>query len=193
VCYVGPTVEDPLSSELPSDLERDEGCTMWKWTRKEESKPAPPSRTPGTPSAAPPVPSVPSREQVHVVLTPQSAESFRPDVAHIGKSIAIKGELSGSEDVYLDGELEGRVELFDGSLIVGPDGRIRGNLQAPKILIRGRVDGNLYGRESVDLKKSAVLVGDIYTPRIAIEDGAYLKGNVRSQEDIASPQTKKER
>ncbi|MFZ0863109.1 MAG: polymer-forming cytoskeletal protein, partial [Candidatus Sulfotelmatobacter sp.] len=63
---------------------------------------------------------------------------------------------------------------------------------APKILIRGRVDGNLYGRESVDLKKSAVLVGDIYTPRIVIEDGAYLKGNVRSQEDIASPQTEKE-
>lgn len=165
---------------------------MWKWTSKEESKPAPPSRTLGTPSAAPPPPSVPSRQPVHVVLTPPSAESFRPDVAHIGKSIAIKGELSGSEDVYLDGELEGRVELLDGSLIVGPDGRIRGNLHAPKILIRGRVDGNLYGRESVDLKKSAVLVGDIYTPRIAIEDGAYLKGNVRSQEDIASPQTRKE-
>jgi len=113
-------------------------------------------------------------------------------VAHIGKSIAIKGELSGSEDVYLDGELEGRVELLDGSLTVGPDGRIRANLQAPKILIRGRVDGNLYGSERVDLKKSAILVGDIYTPRITIEDGACLKGNVRSQEDIASPQTQKE-
>lgn len=165
---------------------------MWKWTSKEESKPAPPGRTPGTPSAAPPVPSVPSQEPARVVLTPQSAESFRPDVAHIGKSIAIKGELSGSEDVYLDGELEGRVELLDGSLTVGPGGRIRGNLRALKILIRGRVDGNLYGRERVELKKSAILVGDICTPRIAIEDGAYLKGNVRNQEDIASPQTKKE-
>ena len=111
-------------------------------------------------------------------------------MAHIGESIAIKGELSGSEDVYLDGELEGRVELLDGSLTVGPHGRIRANLQAPQILIRGRVDGNLYGRERVELKKSAILVGDIYTPRIAIEDGAYLKGNIRSQEDIASPQTK---
>ena len=164
---------------------------MWKWTSKEESKPAPPTRTPGTPSAAPPVPSVPSREPVHVVLMPQSAESFRPDVAHIGKSIAIKGELSGSEDVYLEGELEGRVELLDGSLIVGPDGRIRGNLQAPKILIRGRVDGNLYGRESVDLKKSAVLVGDIYTPRIAIEDGAYLKGNYGARRTSPVPKQRK--
>ena len=53
---------------------------------------------------------------MRVVPTPQSAESFRPDMAHIGESIAIKGELSGSEDVYLDGELEGRVELLDGSL-----------------------------------------------------------------------------
>lgn len=166
---------------------------MWKWTSKEERKPAPPSRAPGTPSAAPPAPRVPSREPVRAVPTPQSAESFRPDVAHIGESIAIKGELSGSEDVYLDGELEGRVELLDGSLTVGPHGRIRANLQAPQILIRGQVDGNLYGGERVELKKSAILVGDIYTPRIAIEDGAYLKGNVRSQEDMASPQTKKER
>ena len=163
---------------------------MWKWTGKEESKPASPSRTPGTPSAAPPAPSAPSREPVRVVLTPQSADSFRPDVAHIGKSIAIKGELSGSEDVYLDGELEGRVELLDGRLTVGPDGRIRANLQAPKILIRGRVDGNLYGSDRVDLKKSAILVGDIYTPRITIEDGACLKGNVRSQEDIGQSPNK---
>ncbi len=55
------------------------------------------------------------------------------------------------------------------------------------------MDGNLYGGERVELKKSAILVGDIYTPRIAIEDGAYLKGDVRSLEDVASPQTKKER
>lgn len=165
---------------------------MWKWTSKEESKPATPGRAPRTPSAVPPVPSVPSREPVHVVLTPQSAEYFCPDVARIGESITIKGELSGSEDVYLDGELEGCVELLDGSLTVGPHGRIRANLQAPHILIRGRVDGNLYGSERVELKKSAILVGDIYTPRIAIEDGACLKGNVRSQEDIAGPQTKKE-
>lgn len=165
---------------------------MWKWTSKEESKLAPPSSTRATPDAAPPVPSAPTREPVQVVPTPQSTESFRADVAHIGKSIAIKAELSGSEDVYLDGELEGRVELLDGTLTVGPHGHIRANLQAPQIVIHGRVDGNLYGRERVELKKSAIFVGDIYTPRIAIEDGAYLKGNVLSQEDIASPQTKKE-
>ncbi len=191
MCYVGPTVEDQLSGELPSGLEGDKGCTMWKWTSEEESKPEPPRRTPGTPSAAPPVPGVPSREPVRVVLTPQSAESFRPDVTHIGKLIAIKGELSGSESVYLDCELEGSVELLDNSLTIGPEGRIRAGVRARSIVVEGRVDGNLYGSERVELKKSAILAGDIHTQRIAIEEGACLKGNIHSGEDITSPQTKK--
>jgi cytoskeletal protein CcmA (bactofilin family) len=129
---------------------------------------------------------------VQTVLTLQVIESFCPDVTHIGKSILIKGELSGSESVYLNGELEGSVELRDGSLTVGPNGRIRANVEARNIVLHGPVDGNLYGSERVGLKKSAVLVGDINTPRITIEDGAYLKGNVQIQKDIPSPQTKKE-
>jgi cytoskeletal protein CcmA (bactofilin family) len=126
---------------------------MWKWTSKDETKPGP-----SIPSAAPPVHSVPS---------------------HIGKLIAIKGEVSGSESVYWDGKLEGSVELLDGSLTIVPDARIRANLRARSIVIQGRVDGNMYGLEHVELKKSAIFVGDIFTPRIAIEDGAVLEGNVR--------------
>jgi cytoskeletal protein CcmA (bactofilin family) len=164
---------------------------MWKWTRGEESKPAPPSGI-GTTNTAPPALNVSSAESVQTVLTLQVVESFCPDVTHIGKSILIKGELSGSESVYLNGELEGSVELRDGSLTVGPDGRIRANVEARNIVLHGRVDGNLYGSERVELKKSAVLVGDINTPRITIEDGAYLKGNVQIQKDIPSPQTKKD-
>ena len=164
---------------------------MWKWTRKDENKPVPPSGTSGRPSAAPPAVSLPSQEPVQKILTPQSAGGFHPEVTHIGKSIVIKGELSGSENVYLDGELEGSIELLDGNLTVGPDGRIRANLQACRILVQGRVDGNLYGIERVELKKSAAVVGDIYTQRIAIEDGAQLKGSVLVQKDIPRPQTKK--
>ncbi len=119
-------------------------------------------------------------------------ESLYPEATHIGKSIAIKGEVFGSENVYLAGELEGSVELTEGNLTVGPDGRIRANVQARSIVVHGRVDGNLYGIERVELKKSAVLVGDINTPRIVIEDGASLKGSVLVQKDIPSPQTKKE-
>jgi cytoskeletal protein CcmA (bactofilin family) len=113
------------------------------------------------------------------------------EVTHIGKSIVIKGEVSGSENVYLAGELEGSVELLEGDLTVGPDGRIRANMRARSIVVHGRVDGNLYGIKRIDLKKSAVLVGDICTPRIAIEEGASLKGSVLVQKDIPTLQTKK--
>ena len=118
-------------------------------------------------------------------------EGFFSEVTHIGKSIVIKGEGSGSENVYPDGELEGSVELVAGNLTVGSDGRIRANVQARSIVVYGRMDGNLYGIKRVELKKSAVVVGDIYTPRIVIEDGASLKGSVLVQKDIPRPQTKK--
>ena len=91
--------------------------------------------------------------------------SVYPEATHIGKSIVIKGEVSGSEDVYVAGELEGSIELLEGNLTVGPEARIRANVQACSIVVHGRVDGTLYGTKRVDLKKSAVLVGDIYTPR----------------------------
>jgi cytoskeletal protein CcmA (bactofilin family) len=129
---------------------------------------------------------------VQTVPQLQLVESFRTDVTHIGKSIVIKGDVSGSRDVYWDGELEGSVELLDGSLTVGSGGCVRANLQARSIVVQGRVDGNLYGLERAELKKSATVVGNIYTPRIAIEDGAFLEGNVRVHKDIPRPQTKKE-
>jgi len=113
------------------------------------------------------------------------------EVTHIGKSIVIKGEVSGSENVYVAGELEGSIELLEGNLTVGPEGRIRANVQARSIVVHGRVDGTLYGTKRVDLKKSAVLVGDIYTRRIAIEEGASLKGSALVQKDIPALQRKK--
>ncbi len=105
-------------------------------------------------------------------------DSYRAEVASIGKSVLIKGELSGSEDLYLDGEVEGSVDLHDHSLIVGPNGRVRANIHARDVVIHGKVDGNVYGNERVELKKSAILMGDISTQRIVIEDGAYFKGAI---------------
>jgi hypothetical protein len=84
-----------------------------------------------TQSATPPVHSAPS--QVQTVPTPQSVESFGYEATPIGKSIVIKGEVSGSENVYVAGELEGSVELIDGSLTVRPDGHIRANLRARSV------------------------------------------------------------
>jgi cytoskeletal protein CcmA (bactofilin family) len=117
-------------------------------------------------------------------LTPQRpAENFRAEVAHIGKSVLIKGELSGSEDLYLDGEVEGNVDLKQHSLTVGPHGRVRANIRAREVIVHGKVDGNIAGDEKVELKKSAVLTGDITTQRIMIEDGAYFKGAIDLQKE----------
>lgn len=98
--------------------------------------------------------------------------------AHIGKSVVVKGELSGSEDLYLDGEVEGTIELRDHRLTVGPNGRIRAHISAREVIIHGKAEGNVTGSERVELKKSCVLVGDIVTQRIVIEDGAFFKGSV---------------
>jgi cytoskeletal protein CcmA (bactofilin family) len=164
---------------------------MWKWTRKDENKPEPPGVTSGRPSAAPPAVNLPSQQPLQKIPLPQSVDGSPPNVTHIGKSIVIKGELSGNENVYLDGELEGSIELLDGDLTVGPNGDIRANLRARNIAVEGRVNGNVHGIERVELKKSADLVGDICTQRIAIEDGAQLKGSVLVKTGIPSPEAKK--
>ena len=116
---------------------------------------------------------------------PKVNDNFRADVAHIGKSVLVKGELSGSEDLYLDGEVEGSIELKDHSLVVGPHGRVRAHINARDVTVHGKVDGNVKGTERVELKKSAVLVGDIYTQRIIIEDGAFFKGAIDIQKEGA--------
>jgi cytoskeletal protein CcmA (bactofilin family) len=105
-------------------------------------------------------------------------DNYRSDVAHIGKSVIIKGELSGSEDLYLDGEVEGNIDLRNHNLVIGPNGRVRANVHAKDVVIHGKVDGNVTGSEKVELKKSALLNGDINTQRIVIEDGAFFKGAI---------------
>jgi cytoskeletal protein CcmA (bactofilin family) len=110
-------------------------------------------------------------------------ENFRADVAHIGKSVLVKGELSGSEDLYLDGEVEGSIDLQEHSLTIGPHGRVRANVKARDVVVHGKVDGNIHGTERVELKRSAVLMGDIATQRIVIEDGAFFKGAIDIKKD----------
>ncbi len=119
----------------------------------------------------------------------RTAENFRSDVAHIGKSVLVKGELSGSEDLYLDGEVEGSIDLADHNLTIGPHGRVRANVKARDVIVHGKVDGNIHGTERVELKRSAVLVGDISTQRIVIEDGAFFKGAIDIKKD-AKPAAK---
>ncbi|HSZ60703.1 MAG TPA: polymer-forming cytoskeletal protein [Terriglobales bacterium] len=105
------------------------------------------------------------------------------EFAHIGKSVVIKGELSGSEDLYVDGNVEGKIELRGNSLTIGPNGNVKADISAKSVVIQGKLDGNVSASERVDLRKSAVMTGDVTTQRIAIEEGAFLKGKVDVQRE----------
>jgi cytoskeletal protein CcmA (bactofilin family) len=114
---------------------------------------------------------------------------FRSDIAHIGKSVVIKGELSGSEDLFFDGEVEGTIQLSGNSLTVGPNGRIRANINAREVVILGKVNGNVQATERFELRQTGQLNGDVTTARIVIEDGAFFKGSVEIQR-AEKPETK---
>ena len=107
------------------------------------------------------------------------------DFAHIGKSVVIKGELSGSEDLYVDGVVEGSIELQGNNLVIGPNGQVRANVNAKGVIVQGKLEGNIRASERSELRKSAHVTGDIFTQRVAVEDGAYFKGKVDIQREAA--------
>ena len=155
---------------------------MWKSTRKEEEYLTP------QPEQAAPKPMQTTTSQPARPAEPLRSEAPRTgDVATIGKSVVVKGELSGREDLYVDGEVEGSISLRGQSLTVGPNGRVRANVEARNVIVHGRVDGNLSASDRVDLRKSASLTGDILTTRISIEDGAYFKGTIDIQKAEPAP------
>jgi cytoskeletal protein CcmA (bactofilin family) len=104
-----------------------------------------------------------------------------PDIAGmilIGKSFVIKGQFSCEGDLYIDGQVEGSVDPKGHRLTIGPDGRLKANVIAHVVVVKGNLEGNIQASERVDLKQSAVVVGDIVTPCISIEPGAYIKGSI---------------
>ncbi len=101
-------------------------------------------------------------------------------LANIGKSVSVKGELSGNEDIYVDGQLEGTIQLPGNSVTVGPNGRVKANITAKNLTVSGTLDGNVHASERTELRKTAVVNGDVQTKRIAIEEGAYFKGKLES-------------
>jgi len=104
-------------------------------------------------------------------------------IANLGKSVVIKGEVSGSEDLYIDGEIEGSIDLRNHSVTIGPNGKLKASVNAKSIVVQGKVDGSLNASDRLDLRKSAIVTGDVTTQRIAIEEGAFLKGKVDIQKD----------
>lgn len=153
---------------------------MWK-RKEDEYTPTPePSPTSASSPLATPAPAPRPPEPVHRSEPLRSSS----DVATIGKSVVVKGELSGSEDLIVDGEVEGNISLRGQTCTIGPNGRVRANIEARNVIVHGRVNGDIHASERVELRKTASLAGDISTARISIDDGAFFKGGI----DIQKPE-----
>ena len=152
------------------------------WKRDEAVKP-----TGGQPSPA--APSTQSQQQASA--PPAHSEPRRPqlerDVVNIGKSVVIKGELNGSEDLTIEGHVEGKIELKDHALTIGPNGKIKAQVFAKSVIVLGEVHGNVTATEKVDIRDGGSVDGDIVSPRVAIAEGAHFRGSVDMQRRGAQP------
>ena len=115
---------------------------------------------------------------------PPPAPSSRPQVqpakerALIGPSIEIKGTLAGGEDLYVEGRVEGKIELRQHSVTIGKSGRVRADIFGSTIVVQGEVDGNLFGEEQISLRQSSTVRGNLTAPRVMLEDGSHFKGSI---------------
>lgn len=107
-------------------------------------------------------------------------------MVNIGSSIQIKGELQGDEDLTIDGRIEGKIDLREHNLTIGPNGKIKADLYAKTIVIAGEVAGNAFAAERVEIAPTGKLSGDISSPRITIADGAHFKGSVDMERSSAA-------
>jgi cytoskeletal protein CcmA (bactofilin family) len=109
------------------------------------------------------------------------------DVVNIGKSVVIKGELNGSEDLTIEGHVEGKIELREHVLTIGPHGKIKAEVFAKAVIVLGEVVGNINASEKVDIRDNGSVDGDIISPRVAIAEGAHFRGSVDMQRKAAAP------
>ena len=109
------------------------------------------------------------------------------DIVNIGKSVVIKGELNGSEDLTIEGHVEGTIQLKEHVLTIGPNGRIKAQVFAKSVIVLGEVTGNVTASEKVDLRDNGSVDGDIAAPRVAIAEGAHFRGSIDMQRAAAKP------
>lgn len=147
---------------------------MWKPT---QSGPASSSPTPEPPRPA--APATPAYEPARAAA-PATAVG---EQATIGKGLFIKGEITGSESLYIDGKIEGTINLPGNRLTVGRNGQVNAAINAREIVVLGKVKGNVSATDRVDIRAEGALTGDVSAARISIEDGAFFKGGI----DIKKP------
>ena len=106
---------------------------------------------------------------------------------NIGKSVIIKGDLTGSEDLTIEGQVEGKIELRQNVLTIGANGKIKAQIFAKIVIVQGEVQGNVTATERVDIRDNGSVDGDLSSPRIAIADGAHFRGSIDMQRAAAKP------
>ena len=144
---------------------------MWKPTNQPNTTPARPAEQerPSMPPTTSPVTETPA---------PRPLSTSTADQATIGKSLVIKGEVTGSESLYIDGRVEGSINLAGNRVTVGRNGVVSANINAREIVVLGKVKGNLTASDRVDIRSDGSLTGDVVAARISIEDGAFFKGGI---------------
>ena len=157
-------------------------------------KPANPP-APNQPNATPAPNPTQSKPTAPVMETPRPAAEPTPapanrnavlntqEQATIGKSLVIKGEVTGSESLYIDGKVEGSIQLPGNRVTIGRNGQVSANINAREVVVLGKVRGNLTASDRVDIRNEGSLTGDVVAQRISIEDGAFFKGGI----DIRKP------
>jgi cytoskeletal protein CcmA (bactofilin family) len=156
---------------------------MWK---KEDAKPLGVPEHSSSPSAAPLSPSGSQTAGSHRDASVAPPVSSRA-AACISQGIRIKGEITGSEDLFVDGPIEGKLNLTNGSLTVGPNGTVKADVVAREVIVRGRLEGKIQGLERVQLWSTGQVIGEVQTQRLAIEDGAVLRGKVETGKPVDKP------
>jgi cytoskeletal protein CcmA (bactofilin family)/DNA-binding winged helix-turn-helix (wHTH) protein len=124
--------------------------------------------------------------EVVLMETPKTPDTARGKMILIGQSVVIKGELSCGEDLYIDGQVEGTIDPKGNRLTIGPNGRVKANVTARVVVVQGKMEGDIQASDRVDLMQPAVVMGDIATHRISIDEGAYFKGSLNIQKEATT-------
>jgi cytoskeletal protein CcmA (bactofilin family) len=152
---------------------------MWKPNQAGPNSPSTPEPARPAPPASAPTAFEPG------TVRPSAAAAAAPagEQATIGKSLVVKGEVSGSESLFIDGKVEGAINLPGNRVTVGRNGQVAANIMAREVVVLGKVRGNISASDRVDIRSEGSLTGDVAAARISIEDGAYFKGGI----DIRKP------
>src|SRR5215472_2206426 len=156
---------------------------MWKPASPPSNNPNPNIKPTPEPERTPMSTSQNTFSEPTPAAAPRNAVINNQEQATIGKSLVIKGEVTGSESLYIDGRVEGTINLPGNRVTVGRNGQVQANINAKEVVVLGKVKGNVTASDRVDIRNEGSLGGDVICQRISIEDGAWFKGSI----DIRKP------